>query len=389
MPEIFPSQMSRRRFLTLAGGTLSLLALPRCSRGGLTAAPSGDAGDSTHQLKMLSWPLYIDVDAPGDPGSVARFSSETGTGHDLLGGLPRQRLRAGPGVRAQAVRGQGHRLRHHRPHLLAGGRPAVPGPAQRDPPRAGAQPRQPRPHPAGHGLGPGGPLPPAVAGRLHRDHLQPRPHRPRPALLRRPARPRVQGPGGDGVGDAGGPRVLHAGQRRRPQPGHRGLGQRRPRPAGGGGGVGPGHPVHRQRVRRRHQERRVRGLPVVVGRGHRPGGGAARPALRHPRRGRHAVVRLHGDPQGGRERGRRRRLDELRLRPGQRGQDHRRRGLRQPGDGREGGPAGRGRAPRPSWPPARCCSPTTTPSAGCYFWSGTTPAEEAVLQERFSAITAG
>ena len=28
---------------------------------------------------MLSWPLYIDVDAPGAPGSVARFSSETGT----------------------------------------------------------------------------------------------------------------------------------------------------------------------------------------------------------------------------------------------------------------------------------------------------------------------
>jgi len=71
--------MSRRRFLALAGGTLSLLALPRCSRGGLSSAPSGDAGDSTHVLRMLSWPLYIDVDAPGAPGSVARFEAQTGT----------------------------------------------------------------------------------------------------------------------------------------------------------------------------------------------------------------------------------------------------------------------------------------------------------------------
>ena len=71
--------VTRRRFLTLAGGTLSLLALPRCSQGGLSSAPTGDAGESTRRLRMLSWPLYIDEDAPGAPGSVARFTAETGT----------------------------------------------------------------------------------------------------------------------------------------------------------------------------------------------------------------------------------------------------------------------------------------------------------------------
>jgi len=71
--------LSRRRFLALACGTVSLLALPRCSRGGLSSAPAGDAGQSTGQLRMLNWPLYIDVDDAGTPGSVARFSSETGT----------------------------------------------------------------------------------------------------------------------------------------------------------------------------------------------------------------------------------------------------------------------------------------------------------------------
>ena len=79
MPVPVNPSFTRRRFLSLAGGTLSLLALPRCSQGGLTSAPPGDAGPSTGRLRMLSWPLYIDIDAPGAPGSVARFASETGT----------------------------------------------------------------------------------------------------------------------------------------------------------------------------------------------------------------------------------------------------------------------------------------------------------------------
>lgn len=71
--------MTRRRFLAATGALGALAALPGCSRGGLESAPAGDAGRSTRRLRVLSWPLYIDEDAPGEPGTVARFSAQTGT----------------------------------------------------------------------------------------------------------------------------------------------------------------------------------------------------------------------------------------------------------------------------------------------------------------------
>ncbi len=71
--------LTRRRFLATAGALGAIAALPRCSRGGLSSAPSGDAGESTGELRMLNWPLYVDVDAPGAPGSVTRFTTQTGT----------------------------------------------------------------------------------------------------------------------------------------------------------------------------------------------------------------------------------------------------------------------------------------------------------------------
>jgi len=66
--------MTRRRFLGSAAA-LGLGAMA-CSRGGLAGAPSGDAGDSTKRLRILNWALYIDTD---EPSTVTRFSQATGT----------------------------------------------------------------------------------------------------------------------------------------------------------------------------------------------------------------------------------------------------------------------------------------------------------------------
>lgn len=66
--------MSRRTFL---GGAAALaVAAAACSRGGLKAASPGDSGPSTRRLKVLNWDLYIDT---GDDGTVARFEQATGT----------------------------------------------------------------------------------------------------------------------------------------------------------------------------------------------------------------------------------------------------------------------------------------------------------------------
>ncbi len=69
-----PVRMTRRRFL---GAAAALgLGAAACSRTGLKTAPSGDAGDSTKRLKILNWALYIDTD---EPSTVTRFSQATGT----------------------------------------------------------------------------------------------------------------------------------------------------------------------------------------------------------------------------------------------------------------------------------------------------------------------
>lgn len=71
------NDLTRRRFLALSAGSSMALALAACGRGGLKSAPAGDAGESTRRLRVLNWALYIDDD-PGS-GSVARFRAETGT----------------------------------------------------------------------------------------------------------------------------------------------------------------------------------------------------------------------------------------------------------------------------------------------------------------------
>ena len=72
-------RISRRSFLAGAGAGALALALSACSKSGLAAMSPGDVGDTTHRLKVLNWALYIDTDAPGAPGTVTRFSQQTGT----------------------------------------------------------------------------------------------------------------------------------------------------------------------------------------------------------------------------------------------------------------------------------------------------------------------
>jgi len=75
--------LSRRTFL---GGAAAMglglgfgLGAAGCSKGGLRAAPAGDAGPSSGRLRVLNWALYIDPDQPGQPGTVSRFQQQTGT----------------------------------------------------------------------------------------------------------------------------------------------------------------------------------------------------------------------------------------------------------------------------------------------------------------------
>lgn len=67
--------LSRRAFL---GGAAALAVGAACSKSGLRAAPTGDAGQPGTRLKVLNWDLYIDTDQPGQPGTVSRFESATG-----------------------------------------------------------------------------------------------------------------------------------------------------------------------------------------------------------------------------------------------------------------------------------------------------------------------
>lgn len=71
-------EISRRTFLAGAGAGALALAAAACSRGSLLSAPADVSGPSTHNLRVLNWALYIDPDAPGQPGTVTRFSQATG-----------------------------------------------------------------------------------------------------------------------------------------------------------------------------------------------------------------------------------------------------------------------------------------------------------------------
>ena len=73
------SHRSRRRFLRQLGlaaaGTLVTPPLLQACRGGGGGADAPDAGA---ELVISTFPLYIDGDEPGAPGSVARFRTATG-----------------------------------------------------------------------------------------------------------------------------------------------------------------------------------------------------------------------------------------------------------------------------------------------------------------------
>ena len=105
-------------------------------------------------------------------------------------------------------------------------------------------------------------------------------------------------------------------------------------------------------------ERRLRRLRGVVGR-HRAA--AVRPArhrVRHPRGGGDELVRHDGHPQGCPERLRRRRLDELRVRPGAGGAADLLGAVHPDGQGRARRADRAWAAMPPNWPTARSCSPT-------------------------------
>jgi spermidine/putrescine transport system substrate-binding protein len=72
---------SRRAFLrqlglAAAGAALTPALLQACGKGGNGSGGAGGSGKK--ELVISTFPLYIDADAPGAPGSVARFRQETG-----------------------------------------------------------------------------------------------------------------------------------------------------------------------------------------------------------------------------------------------------------------------------------------------------------------------
>ncbi|MEB3307422.1 MAG: spermidine/putrescine ABC transporter substrate-binding protein [Cyanobacteriota bacterium] len=75
------SPRSRRRFLrnvfiTASSALVAPPLLQAC--GGRDQGPGGEASGNGATLTLSTFPLYIDPDEPGAPGSVARFRQETG-----------------------------------------------------------------------------------------------------------------------------------------------------------------------------------------------------------------------------------------------------------------------------------------------------------------------
>ena len=69
-----PSPRSRRVFLRQLGLAAAGVALTPP----LLQACGGGEGGKDRELVISNFPLYIDVDAPGVPGSVSRFQKDTG-----------------------------------------------------------------------------------------------------------------------------------------------------------------------------------------------------------------------------------------------------------------------------------------------------------------------
>ena len=388
--------VSRRRFLGLtagaagaAGGALLLATAGCAGPGGASAAPDDLSKGRNTQLRIDNWADYIDSDEPDAPGTVRRFEAATGikVTYDEQYGDNLTALADG-GVIHQLQQGNGSGLRRHRPHLLGRQAPHRPGAPRADPPGADPQPRQRRPAVPRGPLGPRRPLAHAVAGRPHRDRLGPGGHRREAGHVGGPAGQRsgAAGPGRDGHRDAGGRRPAPPRPGAGPGPGDGRPGPGRPRRPPGDREQGAGQVLHRLGVRRAAPQQDVRRLPGLVGRRRPDPGHAPRSPVRHSRRGRHPLVRQHDHPQGRRVRAGRRRLDELRLQPGQRRPDHRRRPVREPGDRRPRRPhqAGRRGAALANNP---ILFPDGETRRRLFFWSGLDEATEDELQERFDSIT--
>ena len=69
-------RLTRREFLATAAALG--LGAAACAKGGLKGTPAGSVGDPGKHLKILNWALYIDTDQPGAPGTVSRVQSATG-----------------------------------------------------------------------------------------------------------------------------------------------------------------------------------------------------------------------------------------------------------------------------------------------------------------------
>ena len=315
----FTRQMSRRRFLARSGvGLGAALLAPRF----LTAC-----SQPTDDFTFSNWVAYIDEDDSGDvrgPGTtIADFEKSTGITHQLPHRLQRQRRVLQPLVLADARSGQAHRRRHRRADLLDGGPPDRARLDREAAARPHPQPQEPR-------------------GRLHRPRRgTPGPRRScrgRPASAASPTTRRS--PGGSSrapttcsippfkgqiamlteMRDSVGLTMFAHGQRpgrRQARRGARGARQDR-----GGPQQRPDPQVHRQRVPPGSVPRRARRLRGVVGR-HLLARVRPRHPLHRPRRGRHAVVRHHGRAEGRAAPGGRREVDELRVRPRERGPHHR------------------------------------------------------------------
>ena len=86
MPAQLPlpsSQSGRRLFLqrlaaTAAGAVLAPTLLQACKGNGSGNGSGSGSGSGSGELVISTFPLYIDPDAPGAPGSVSRFRRDTG-----------------------------------------------------------------------------------------------------------------------------------------------------------------------------------------------------------------------------------------------------------------------------------------------------------------------
>jgi spermidine/putrescine transport system substrate-binding protein len=74
--------LTRRRFLGVAGAVVAGAAVGCTRRDEPRGLPTGLGGSG--QLRVLNWPDYIDVDDGASPGTVSRFSSETGVDVDYV-----------------------------------------------------------------------------------------------------------------------------------------------------------------------------------------------------------------------------------------------------------------------------------------------------------------